>query len=508
MITLTSSEMKYIDIQAVKNGDISATLLMNNAAKGVYDVIVDGISEEVDSYDHCFFIACGPGNNGGDGFALANMLHSAGYTVAVYFVGIVSKMTDETTYYYNLINGLVSERIVIISTLDEASNHISRSTLLIDALFGFNCSRPIIGDYATLIDMMNHAEKPIIAIDLPSGIHADHGQVLGIAIRATKTVTFTLPKVGLYLYPGSFYTGEIILKQIGIPSKYIEDVDYEYEIIDDSYLKLLPKRRIVSHKGIYGKIIIIAGSMSMCGAAILSAKAAYRSGSGLVRIITELGNQAAIFGALPEAVISTYEKEEKAFLFFLDSLKEQLEQADAILIGPGLGTDTYAIRLVALALQMSHKKIVVDADGLSIIASNLQLIENTTSDIIVTPHIGEMSRLTGYEGHDILNNTVEFAKAFNNRYQVVTVLKSARTIVAVKNKIFINILGHSGMATAGSGDVLAGIIVSLLGQGSSTALAGVLGVYVHAKASHAMLGSTNAYSMMASDIIEGLNFVL
>lgn len=500
MIALTGREMKELDRMAIESKMISGIELMGHAGMAVFEEIL-----KISEAPKCL-ILCGPGNNGGDGFAVAALLMAQGHHVDVLFLEDSNQCSEDARHFYQQM--IQYDALLNLQTKSEMlESMIEHADLIVDAIFGFSCSRPIIGPYADVIMKVNQAEKPVIAVDIPSGIHADHGQVMGIAIKATKTITFTVPKVGLFLYPGALYTGQIIAKDIGISEELIQLVENEYHLIDDGFINLMPKRHVISHKGTYGKVVMIAGSKDMCGAAILAAKAAYRTGSGLVQVVTESGNETALFASVPEAVVMTYTKD-IGFQSQLQAIKEKLNEADAILVGPGLSKDSYAKALVEAVLSLNKKKIVIDADGLNLVAEQLTLLENHQNHIVVTPHIGEMARLTGYSSNEILDHTVEFAKAFSKRYQLITVLKSARTVIAVHDKTFINVFGHSGMATAGSGDVLAGVIVSLMGQGCSEALSGVLGSYLHAKAGHVILERTNPYSMMATDIIEGLNEVL
>lgn len=276
-------------------------------------------------------------------------------------------------------------------------------------------------------------------------------------------------------------------------------------LIDDSFKLKLKIRKKETHKGNYGKVLIISGSKKMAGAAILPALAAYRSGSGIVKVLTESGNESSIFSYVPEAIVSTYTKETSSFESDKNAFLKDLAWADAILIGPGMGTDEYAAQLFEYVLETAHVPLVIDADGLNILSKNPALISAFKAPIIVTPHIGEMSRLIDTSEHEILENRESHAILFSKETHVTTVLKSDRTIVATGDSIYINKLGNPGMATAGSGDVLAGIILSLLGQKYSPEDAAAFGVYIHSKAGDLAKETYGEHSLMARDIIASIH---
>lgn len=276
-------------------------------------------------------------------------------------------------------------------------------------------------------------------------------------------------------------------------------------ILDSNFDYKLENRKIKTHKNSYGKLLIIAGSKNMMGACILSSKAAYKSGCGLVKILTEDINANCLFSSIPEAIINTYTR------FDYDnknSLTQNILWADAILIGPGLSIDDYSIYLLKIVLKYAKCKIVIDADGLNALSQNLDLLKNLNKDIIITPHIGEMSRLTNLSNHEILKNKEEIALNFSKENKLITVLKSHKTTVSNGYDIFINTFGNPGMATAGSGDVLAGIITSLCAQGLNILDASKKGVVIHSKAGDLAKEKYGEHSLMASDIIEFISDVL
>lgn len=504
MIAVRSHEMKNIDKYAIEQLGIPGIVLMENAAKS----FVEAIIKDERIFHDSITIVCGTGNNGGDGFAIARMLKQRNITVNVVVIGKIDHIKGDAAINYDLLKQLDIKVVNLTNESEKEQLNILDTSIIIDAIFGTGCLRPLEGIYEKVVRHINHNNAKVYSVDVPTGVNSDNGKIMNVAINAHKTITFCLPKVGLFLYPGALLTGEVLVTDIGIPEKVILNNQYDYEIIDEGYKSLIPKRKIVSHKGTYGKVLIIAGSKNMMGAAMLAAYAAYRTGCGLVKVLTEKGNEHVLYNYIPEAIIETYVREEDAFLQCLDAVNEAVEWADAILIGPGMGNDMYTSRLIELILKWEDKNIVIDADGLNALEHQLHLLEKRERKLIVTPHIGEMARLTGSLPKEILDNTTGVANTFSKKYNIITVLKSSRTIISNSNKIFVNIFGNAGMATAGSGDVLGGIIVSLLAQGNSLTLSSVLGVYIHSKAGDIAKESLGEHSLMARDIIEALPCVM
>lgn len=504
MEAVISREMREIDRIAIEEYKIPGIVLMENAARSAYDII----SKELEIKDK-ILVVCGCGNNGGDGFAIARMLKHDGFFVSVVIIGESQIIKGDAKINLDIIKNL-NINIVEINS-DKGYNKfkevIENKDIIIDAILGTGCSRVLDGYMKRVVEDINEANVKVFAIDVPTGINADNGQVMGICVKAYKTITFCLPKVGLYLLEGAAYTGEVIVTDIGIPKNIIENKELQHEIIDDEIIKLLPKREVISHKGSYGKILIIAGSKNMIGALLLSSLAAYKTGSGLVYALTEKGNEQVVFSQVPEAIVHTYNKDEVTFISQIERLEYLINSVDAILVGPGLSCDRYATKLVKKAME-SQKPLIVDADGLNILSLNKEWLQNRNELAILTPHIGEMSRLTGAKGKEILRNMKEYTMDFSKENGVITVLKSAKTVIAFENYLAVNPFGNSGMATAGSGDVLAGIIVSLLGQGVSSFLAAKLGVYIHSKAEDMAKVRCSERSMIARDIIVEIQNVL
>lgn len=463
-------------------------LLMERAAEAVEEELFCG------SYDlHKVLVVCGTGNNGGDGIALARLLTVKKVPVEVLLLGDQEHMTPETFQQMKMYQA-ISGKIVTEAGYDEY-------TVIVDAVFGIGCNREITGAAAEAVRSMNQAKAPVISIDVPSGISCDTGKVCGVAIKADVTITFFMKKLGMLLYPGREYCGNVKVAELGIPVGREIPENSSAVIYEPDDVRKLPERIGNSHKGTYGKVLVIAGSSKICGAAYLSAAAAYRIGTGMVKIVTPFENRTALQTLLPEALLECYDRNCPE----IARLRQCIEWADVIVAGPGLGTDPTAEKILSMVLKYSNLPTVLDADALNLLAKNPEWMKNLTFPVILTPHIQEMARLTGTEKRTIQEQPFEKAEEFVKKYPVVLVLKDAATIVAEKEKLFyVNSTGNSGMATGGSGDVLAGMLGGLLAQGMNAAEAARLGVYLHGAAGDAVLNKKSAYSMTASDILDGI----
>lgn len=483
---VSGKEMKNWEKQAMENYKTPSILLMERAALAVVDELTCG------AYDlHKVLIACGTGNNGGDGLAVARLLTARGIKVDVCVVGPLDKLSQDAKQQLEMYQA-ISGKFVTAPAFDEY-------TVMVDAIFGIGCDREISGIAAEVIEAMNAEHAPIVAIDVPSGISSDTGKVCGVAIKADVTITFFTEKLGMLLYPGNDYCGKIKVADLGIPFEKSE----ECKIIayDENDLKKLPKRLGNSHKGTYGKVLVIAGSPTISGAAYMAAAGAYRIGAGLVKIYIPKENQTAMQTLLPEALLETYDRNRPLF----KTLKQCMEWADVIVIGPGFGTDRAAEKILNYVICKSEVPLVVDADGLNILAENKEWIYEMNVPVIMTPHVQEMARLTKSPRENIQKKSVAAAESFVAQYPVTLVLKDARTIVAKENELtYLNVSGNSGMATGGSGDVLAGILGGLLAQGLDVLEASRLGVYLHGMAGDAAAAKKGMYSMTATDILDGI----
>lgn len=488
---VTGTDMKIVDNYTINQIGIPSVALMERAALSVVELI--DYNEKRHKKNITMQVIAGVGNNGADGVAIGRMLYLLGYNICIFVMGDIKKASEEFQTQLHIVNNL---GVPVVDSVIEAD-------IIIDAVFGVGLSREVTGIYADLISEINKMKNIIYAVDIPSGINADTGKVMGCAIKANYTVTFGSHKVGTVLYPGADYCGKVTVADIGFP-----EMVYDYQAEPLKYatkkdLKLIPKRTNYSNKGTYGKILIVAGSRDISGAAVLCAKAAFRTGAGMVRIFTHENNRDIIAKLLPEAMINTYNTEK------LDkkALDACLNWCDLVAVGPGMGTGTIQKMIVEQILD-SGIQAVIDADGINNIASDERIKKKLHKKLILTPHLGEMSRLIHKPVKEIAQNLISCAKETNYKYGVDIVLKDARTVVATEEQLYINLTGNSGMATAGSGDVLTGIIAGLIGIGCDFHKASVMGPYIHGLAGDIAVEKVSKTGLMASDIIDRIKDVI
>lgn len=480
-----AQQMKAADQRTIRTLGVPSLELMERAAAACVSVLKE---RETDLSHTC--VVCGTGNNGGDGLAVARMLKLDGYQVSAVLIGDRERLSEECKEQLRLFEktgGIVGKEF-------EAGEY----SVIVDALFGVGLSRKIEGDRLRVLEEMNRSEAVKFAVDIPSGVSADTGGILGTAFRADITVTFQEKKFGMAVYPGKELAGEVIVADIGISGKsFAEDIETPAELEDVDYRRLLPVRREDSHKGTYGRVLVAAGSKGMCGAAYFNAKAAYMSGAGLVKIYTAEENRAILQQLLPEAVIVPYADVDKK------ELKSLLAWADVVCLGSGIGTGEPALLQVKTVLSSVNVPCVIDADGLNILSLYPELLRMLSGgSFVLTPHLKEMSRLTGRSVAEIKACRLSVLEDFTDRTGAVCVLKDSRTLTGQKGKrTAVNPSGSCAMAKAGSGDVLAGVIAGLLAQGSGSYDGAVLGAYIHGRAGDLAREAKGCYSVMAEDII-------
>lgn len=486
---------KKIDEYSINNIGIPSIVLMERAAQSVTDVIIN------DTNLKKVIAICGKGGNGGDAIAVVRLLRDCGFCCTIYINDTDEYLSIDAKTQIN-----IARNIGIEILYDFEAIELSNYDIIIDGLFGVGLSRPVNDKYNRIISAINEADCKVYSIDVPSGINCSNGLVMGNAVQADVTITFGYNKTGLMVYPGHEYAGEIIVADKVFPNETYKAFKTNIIYYDYEDINIIPDRKNVSNKGTYGHVLIIAGSQNMSGAALLSAKAAYRTGCGLVKVLTHEDNRTIVSGNLPEAIITTYNSAEDITPdFIIDNIK----WADSIVIGPGIGLSDISDKLMSLVLKYNNKPIVIDADAINIIARDNLLNEKWGQYAILTPHLKEMSRLINneYTAKEIHDNIISITKEYHNKKSVL-VLKDAVTLTSDGSITIINNSGNNGMATAGSGDVLTGIIVSLLAMGLDRLNAAGLGVYIHGLAGDIASNEENNYSLIASDIIEKLKIVL
>lgn len=484
MKVLTVPQIRIAEENAVVNGVFSYSEMMQNAGVCAAKIISD---------KYCIkgkrvAIVCGVGNNGGDGFVIANELSKIGA-----FVTVITPLGDPKT-------STAKEKFAFLPSVDVTDKLSGEYDFIIDAIFGIGLDRTLAGDALLAVEWMNISDGIKIAVDLPSGITPD-GKIAGKAFMADFTVTFIALKDCLLVPPASDYCGEIIVADIGV-----EAGDYSYLTLE---APKFPRKLNNSHKGTFGTALLVAGSYGMCGAEILAAKAAQKSGVGIVKAAVVDKNYTAFTSSVPEAVsIPLSTDKDGGFALSDDDINKCLLGADALLIGPGMGQSFTARQSVVNLLKSSEVPVVLDADGINAISFDINILRGINVPVIITPHPGEMARLVGVTVKEIQSERIKYARDFAKEYGVITVLKGANTVVASPDgRVFINTNGNYGMATAGSGDVLAGITVSLLAQGYSPLFSAKSAVYLHGAAGDNAAGKIGKMSLTASDIITELNLL-
>lgn len=491
-ILVDSGQMKQCDKNTIEYFGVPSLILMERAALGVMeeiDKILSGTSVVKE-----ILIVCGFGNNGGDGLAIARLLWQKGYAVTVVMPPGAKNVSEDTRVQMGI---LERYQIPIESRIPNRE-----FDMVVDALFGIGLTRELTGLCLEYVLEMNELRGTKVAVDIPSGINADTGAVMGAGFYADVTVTFAFAKLGLMLFPGAEYAGEVVVKEIGIDRCSFLNAKPDTFCLDSGDLCEIPSRKTRSNKGSYGKVLTIAGQKNMAGASFLSAKASYLTGAGLVKVMTPEENRVILQQLLPEAILETYGDT-------IDNLEESLSWATAVVAGPGLGTGAQAEAIIQKVLECAAVPVILDADGLNLVANNPERLKEAKSTVIVTPHLGEMARLIHGDISSIQNRLLETAKEFAEEYQVICVLKDARTVTAVPGGFaWINDSGNNGMATAGSGDVLTGILAGLIAQGMEPQYAASMGVYLHGLAGDVQAKERGAYGLMAQDILEGIVRVL
>lgn len=514
--------MSRVDRFMADSMGIAESVLMENAAKSVVELLLGATYGELSQKGVVIF--CGSGNNGGDGYAIARWLSHKGIRVKVYCIGQIDHMGPETMANYRCCETMANNRPeqLYIEHLNEEISEwekdviftLSRAGVIVDALLGTGCRRKLSSVYSRIVELINLAKAPTISVDVPTGIHSDNGKIMGKAIQATTTVTFGCPKLGMVLYPAVEYVGHLVVADIGILDEALPHQNDRIQLLTPetfttSEFEQVFRRPGNSHKGSFGTVGVIAGDTSMLGATILVAKAAYRSGAGLVKIMAEESVAHTLIQQLPEAIIVTYSahmsKDD-----YNDCIQSFCHSVNVVSIGSGLSKSLKAQHLVEEVL-MADVKVVMDADALNIISEHPEWLQQRRCDLIVTPHIGEMSRLTGYPSSGILENPLPIAKAYSTKNNLTVVLKSARTVISDREGICsINCMGNSGMATGGSGDALAGVIAGCVAQGLELNDAARYGTALHSFAGDRAAGVLEhsrknlGHRLLATDIIEHL----
>lgn len=494
---VSAAEMKEYDKNAIEKIGIPAAVLMERAALAAVSAVEEHCAQR---QEHCskkhILVMAGMGNNGGDGLAAARLLAEKGYDTEVWCVGNREKASRQWEQQMGILRNYPVKFV-------EAPRREAYDAM-IDALFGVGLCREIEGGYREAVRVFQEKEGWKLALDLPSGVDADRGRIWGCGVRVHMTVTFGFCKRGLELYPGRRYAGEIRIADMGISERCFFGREPEMFAYEEEVGELLPQREAQGHKGSFGKVILAAGSENMAGAAVLAAKAAYRAGAGMVKVVTPAVNRVVLQCAVPEALLDEPE-----------NLGESMEWGDVIAVGPGLGQDGTAFSCMEQAIRQGAMPLVIDADGLNLLAVRPKWRESLASQgergrkIILTPHVGELARLVGKSAAECGEDLAFWGMKLAQELHAVVAAKDARTFICADGcGICVNLSGNSGMATAGSGDVLTGVVAGLLAQGMEAFQAAAVGAYVHGRAGDRAAAMRGEYACMAGDIAEQVAYTV
>lgn len=504
MRILDARQMREADRRTIEDIGIPSLVLMENAGRQVVAAIEATHSELLEGH---VAVLCGRGNNGGDGFVIARTLLQRGVDLSVFLLGRVADVRGDARINLEIL-GRLGVTVVEIADSPAWELHVSEiedASLIIDAVLGTGLSSPVGGLLETIIVDINASPTPVVAVDLPSGLAADSHDPIGPCIDASMTVTLGAPKLPLVLPPAEAHAGDVVIADIGIPESVIDDLDGpRVELLTrDGMRALVVPRTADSHKGDFGHVLVVGGSVGKTGAAHLAAMGALRSGAGLVTVATSEGCQSVVASMAPEYMtIGVAEDADGLSAVAVDRVLDLAR--DVVAIGPGLGqgagTRAFVLRLVDRAIM----PLVIDADGLNAFAGNATaLVGREGRDVIITPHPGEMARLAGVSTHDVQANRLAIAREFATTHHLYVILKGHRTLIATPSgSVFINPTGNPGMATGGTGDVLCGMVAAWLAQLLDAEAACKLAVYLHGLAGDLAEAELGDAPLIAGDVAQ------
>lgn len=493
------NEMKDLDKRATAEFGISEELLMENAGQAVYSAI----SQELGIKHNKFTIICGGGNNGGDGLVIARKIHSSGGEAKVFLLDDETKFTGAAKKNFEIASKMPIQ-ISHVDSVDPIVLEILEADGIVDAIFGTGLAREVGGIYKDAIQLINESQRAVFSVDIPSGINGDTGEVMGIAVQADYTVTFGLPKLGNMLHPGYDHCGKLYVSHISFPPVLYTSDAIKVEINNPVELLGRPAN---THKGSYGRALFIAGSPSYLGAPYFSALSFLKAGGGLSYLATPK-SISSFLAAKGSEIVVVPQQETPTGSIALENRAELLEfsqKVDIVVIGPGLSLDNEAQGLVLELVPEIDKPLLIDGDGITAIAQDLGRIRNRKATTILTPHLGEMSRITRTEISEINRNKIDVLQKTATDLAAIIILKGAHSLIGYPDKsVFINVSGNSGMATAGSGDVLTGTIAAMYGLGLPVEEAIRMGVFIHGFSGDVAAVDKGEDGITAQDILESL----
>jgi ADP-dependent NAD(P)H-hydrate dehydratase / NAD(P)H-hydrate epimerase len=503
----TAAEMRELDRLAIETYGVPGVVLMENAGAQVARILWQ---EYADLQARRVAVLCGRGNNGGDGFVIARYLHNRGVAVNVFIMGEPSGICGDAGTHLDMLRraGVAPEALRTSESAQAVGARLADYDILIDALLGTGLRAEVSGMFQLIIAAMNATGRPIISVDIPSGLSADTGALLGEHVRASLTVTMALPKRGLLLYPAAEHVGRLVVVDIGFPAAVREHATIGCRVLEaHAIASRLQGRADDTHKGTYGHVLVVAGGLGKTGAGALASMAALRTGAGLVSFALPQSLNAAMEAKLTEVMTIPLPESEPGLLGeeAAKRVVEWLEGKSALVLGPGMGTHPQTVRCVHEVLRQVRLPTVLDADGLNALAIDPERTGNIQAPLVLTPHPGELARLRRTTTAEVQANRLAVAQETARACNGVVVLKGAHTVIAEpEGTLYINLTGNPGMATAGSGDVLSGMIGALLGQGYIPSVAARVAVYIHGLAGDLAAAVLGERSLMAGDLLETL----
>jgi ADP-dependent NAD(P)H-hydrate dehydratase / NAD(P)H-hydrate epimerase len=505
MYVVTAEEMREMDRLTIERHSVPSLVLMERAGAAAARALTRHFAREA---KRGVLVVSGKGNNGGDGFVIARHLKAKKIPCEVVLLGRgeeVSRDAGENLRAFRKRRGRVIEADGSVAPLRE---RLEGKGVLVDAILGTGLKEDVRGIYAQAIDMMNDSGLPIVAVDLPSGLDSDRGKPLGSAIKAALTVALGFPKVGEVIYPGLSYVGELVVADIGIDAEAAREVKPQTELIEEADIRpLVPERDPDTHKGTYGHVLVWAGSRGKTGAAVLGCRAAMRVGAGLVTLAAPRSLNDIFAASMVEVMTEPLRDDAEGNPEPPSDAEWRalLANKDAFLFGPGIGVNDTGRSALRWLLRNLDVPWVIDADGLNVLAGEIERLSSARRPPVLTPHPGEMARLVGASAGAVNRDRVGAARAFAAEHRCYLVLKGARTVIATpEGRVFINPTGNPGMASGGMGDVLAGMLAGLLGQGFDIPEALKLGVYLHGFVGDRVALANGQVGIIASDVLEGL----
>ena len=515
MKVATSRQMAELDRVTIEQYGIPSLVLMENAGRSCTERILRILQEKaVAPEETSIAVVCGRGNNGGDGMVIARHLHNRGVYVEVFLLGETEDLSLDARVQYEILRKMDVECRIIRDQegVEDLRTYLEEVHLCVDAILGTGLSSPLQGIVRDVVETINLSLATVFAVDIPSGIDATSGRILGEAIRADYTGTFGLLKIGQVLLPGSIHCGETDIYDIGIPSKAVFDSNINTEALEERMVKsMLSIRPPDFHKGDAGRVHVVGGSPGLTGAPCLAGQAAMRMGAGLITVIVPRSLHPVVEAKLMEVMSEgvedggsgTFRKE------CIPDLLERISRADFVVLGPGLGTYPGAAEFVAEILPRIRVPFLVDADGLNALAGQVGILRQAAAPCIITPHPGEMSRLTRESIEAIEASRIGSAQHFAEEENVTVILKGARTIIATpKGDVFVNTTGNPYMASGGMGDALSGMVAALASQGLSPTDAACAGVFLHGLSADILVRRHPMSVVSATDVIENIREAL